>query len=261
MDKGSLTVVGTGYQPVAHATLEAIACIECADKVFYLVANPVTEYWLKQLNPNGESLHDSYGVGKPRGDTYSEMAERLVAPLADGLKVCAVFYGHPGVFVNPSHVAIRQARLEGYEARMLPGISAEDCLFADVGLDPGLGGCQSFEATNFLIRQHVFDTSAYLILWQIGLVGVSTYEKKALWSKAGLAVLVDYLVGAYSADHEAVVYEAAQYPVCEPTVERLPLSRVPEAGVTVNSTLCVPPAGPPTQHPAMLARLGMTESW
>jgi hypothetical protein len=33
---------------------------------------------------------------------------------------------------------------------MLPGISAEDCLFADLGIDPGIYGCQSYEATDFL---------------------------------------------------------------------------------------------------------------
>ena len=54
------------------------------------------------------------------------------------------------VFVQPSHESIAIARLEGFSARMLPGISAEDCLFADIGLDPGKDGCQSFEATDFL---------------------------------------------------------------------------------------------------------------
>jgi hypothetical protein len=37
---------------------------------------------------------------------------------------------------------------DGFDAVMLPGISAEDCLFADLGIDPGMIGCQSFEATD-----------------------------------------------------------------------------------------------------------------
>jgi precorrin-2 methylase len=54
----------------------------------------------------------------------------------EGLNVCAAFYGHPGVFVYASHQSIRLARAEGFEAQMLPGISAEDCVFADLGIDP-----------------------------------------------------------------------------------------------------------------------------
>ena len=40
-----------------------------------------------------------------------------------GFRVCAVFYGHPGVFVYPSHEAIRRARAEGFAARMLPALT------------------------------------------------------------------------------------------------------------------------------------------
>jgi len=31
---------------------------------------------------------------------------------------------------------------------MLPGISAEDCLVADLGIDPASSGCQSYEAND-----------------------------------------------------------------------------------------------------------------
>jgi hypothetical protein len=92
------------------------------------------------------------------------------------LEVCVVFYGHPGVFVQPAHEAIRVARLEGFTARMLPGISAEDCLFADIEVDPGVYACQSFEATDFLVRKRKFDPRSPLVLWQIGSIGDLYYH-------------------------------------------------------------------------------------
>jgi len=52
------------------------------------------------------------------------MVERTVTFVRWGLNVCAVFYGHPGVFADPAHNAIRLARREGFRALMLPGISA-----------------------------------------------------------------------------------------------------------------------------------------
>ena len=55
------------------------------------------------------------------GGSTSEMVEEILAAVREGKRVCAVFYGHPGVYVKPSHEAVRRARKEGFEARMLPG--------------------------------------------------------------------------------------------------------------------------------------------
>jgi siroheme synthase len=156
--KGSLTIVGSGFQAVRHLTAESKLTIEQADKVLYLVNDPVSELWVKKTNPNSESLMTLYLGGKYRPDTYKEMTEITLRYVRQGLNICVVYYGHPGVFVIPSHESIRQARAEGYAARMLPGISAEDCLFADLGIDPGTCGCQSFEATDFLLNRRKFDT-------------------------------------------------------------------------------------------------------
>ena len=85
--------------------------------------------------PNRHSLFTV--EGRSRLDTYQDMVDRILACVREGSDVCVAFYGHPGVFVYPSHEAIKRARIEGYKATMLPGISAEDCLFADLGIDPG----------------------------------------------------------------------------------------------------------------------------
>src|SRR6476620_513542 len=130
--------------------------IEQSDKVLYLVNDPVSELWIARMNPNSESLKALYLGGKYRADTYKEMTELTLRYVREGLNVCVVYYGHPGVVVTPSHESIRQARAEGFNARMLPGISAEDCLFADLGIDPGTRGCQSFEATDFLLNRRKF---------------------------------------------------------------------------------------------------------
>ena len=54
---------------------------------------------------------------------------------------------------------------------MEPGISAEDCLYADLGIDPGSVGCQHYEASQFMFYRRRIDPSAYLVLWQVGIAG------------------------------------------------------------------------------------------
>lgn len=252
---GSLVIVGTGFQVAGQVPALAVAEIRRADRLFYVVSEALTRQWLHALNPSAESLDDAYAAGKPRRVTYDEMVARMLAPVRDGERVCTAFYGHPGVFVNPSHEAIRQAREEGFRARMIPAISAEDCLFADLELDPTAAGCQSFEATSFLIHRRPFDPHAGLILWQVGAIGVRTFEPGRLWGAAGLEVLVEVLLGTYPADHETTVYEASDMPIGAPRMDRVPLGALREVGVTTTSTLYIPPLGPAPEHPDWAARL------
>jgi uncharacterized protein YabN with tetrapyrrole methylase and pyrophosphatase domain len=238
-NKGSLIIVGSGIQAVRHFTLEARQSIEQADKVLLLVADPITEMWIKKINPNAESLAHYYEDGKARIDTYREITERTVYYVREGLNVCVVHYGHPGVFVMSSHESVKRVRAEGFNAQLLPGISAEDCLFADLNIDPSIG-CQSFEATSFLLRKQKVDTSSHLILWQIGLIGDLRYNP-GKYNKAGLIMLVDFLKKYYDPSHEVLVYEATQYAICKPIIQLFPLSKLTQANVNLASSLYVPP--------------------
>lgn len=100
----------------------------------------------------------------------------MLIHLREGKTVVGVFYGHPGVFVSPTHRTIDIAKKEGYAATMLPGISAEDCLFADLNIDPSLPGCLTYEATDLLVSKRLLIPSSHLILYQVGCVGISDFS-------------------------------------------------------------------------------------
>lgn len=239
-----------------QVTPEAVSAMRSADRLLHLVSDGATRLWIETLNPDDESLYDAYREGRPRRESYDEMVRRILAPVEAGLSVCAAFYGHPGVFVYPSHEAVRRARAAGHAARMLPGISAEDRLFAELEIDPALGGCRSYEATNFLARKAPVDPGTGLVLWQVGAIGVATFYHRKVWRTEGLRHLLDILVPHYPEGHEVVVYAASTLPVCPSEVHRLPLTRLPEIEVSVASTLYVPPADRPAVDPAVAAALG-----
>jgi uncharacterized protein YabN with tetrapyrrole methylase and pyrophosphatase domain len=155
----------------SHLGPLARSYIENADVVFVAVSDAIVELWVKQMNRDVRSLQPYYREGKSWADTYDQMVEAMLVEVRAGKNVCGAFYGHPGVFALPPHEAIRIARLEGYQAHMEPGISAEDCLYADLGIDPGTFGCQHFEASQLLFFKRRIDPTAYLVLWQVGVVG------------------------------------------------------------------------------------------
>lgn len=253
---GALTVVGTGISAVNQTSAEAVDRIKTAQRVYFVTADPLTEQWLRDLNDNCESLHGLYAPGKLRRQTYEEMVERILTSVRSGDDVCFVSYGHPGVFASPMHESIRRARREGYAAQMLPAVSAEDCLFADLGIDPGDCGCQSFEATDFLIRRRAFDPHSSLILWQIGAIGIQDYRVKYdAWNPTGLDILIESLLETYPHNHEVTVYEAARYACCDPKIERTSLDQLKTLGITPLSTLYVPPRSPAPLDTEVLERL------
>jgi hypothetical protein len=250
--RGSLVVVGTGIKVAAHTTLESVTEMQQAEQLLYLVTESATETWLKRLNPTATTLEDSYREGRSRVSTYREMSNRIVAAVQAERRVCAAFYGHPGVFVNASHHAIRRLRRRGYSARMLPGISAEDCLFADLGVNPGDYGCQSFEATDFLAARRRFDPCSDLILWQVGALGESSVRRGAPVRPERVQRLTTALRRHYPAGHRIVLYEAASFPACEPLIQRIALERLAAMEIRPMATVYVPPLAQRPSDPAIL---------
>ena len=259
MTSGSLTVVGTGIQ-MGQVTLQAQAYIQSAEKLLFLVADALTYDWLCRANPTAESLHGFYTDTDYRLPMYNNMVERILECVREGNSVCVAFYGHPGVFVYPSHEAIKRARHEGYKAKMLPGVSAEDCLFADIGIDPGTAGCQSFEATSFALYRPSISSFVPLILWQIDSIGDLGYSFDPSPNKQNLQIIVDLLASYYGMSHEVIIYEAAQFPVSDPGIQRTPLEQLPDTPMTGISTLYVPPMPQPDPDKDMVDRLGISDS-
>lgn len=238
----------------SHISPLARSHIQHADVVFAGVSDGVIELWLSEMHPDVRSLQPYYQEGKSRRKTYREMVAAMITEVRAGKRVCGVFYGHPGVFAWAPHKAIEQARLEGYAAHMEPGISSEDCLYADVGIDPGTYGCQHFETSQFMLYRRIIDPSAWLILWQVGLAGDQT-KKRFATGAAYRQVLVDVLSLNYPLDHTVIIYRAATLPFQSPRIERIPLANLPEADLGMADTLAIPPACPMQPNAAIRARL------
>ncbi len=256
--RGELVVVGTGIQCAGQASMAAQYAIERADRVLFAVVDPWTVAWVRRLNPAAESL--PYPMDdSPRSQTYARMVDRILVALGEHDRVCAVFYGHPGVLTDAAHAAVIRARAAGHEARMLPGISALDCLYTDMGIDPGREGCQVYEATDFLLRPRAFDVHSHLIICQIGFIGNFSFFDSGRQDRIrrGLAILTERLRPHYGADHEVILYEAATLPTASARRDRLPLSALADARVTDLTTLYLPPLGPAPMDPDMAMRLGV----
>lgn len=252
--RGSLACVGMGMTLGSHLTPLARDHIEQADVVFAALSDHIVELWLQRMNKDVRSLQSYYAEGKPRSQTYQEWVDLMMAEVRAGKHVCAVFYGHPGIFAWSPHKAIEIARAEGFQAHMEPGISAEDCLYADLGIDPGRFGCQHFEASQLLFYEHRINPAGYLVLWQVALVGdwsLTRFETGPAYRE----ILVDRLSQDYTLDHEVIIYHGPTLPIERPQIRRIALCDLPNTTLNSQETIVLPPAMPLKPNTAMRERL------
>lgn len=257
-EQGSLVIVGTGITVAGQLTTIAKNHIIQADLVFAAIPNEPGIEYLRTLNANTQTLTDLYQLGKSRIKTYQEMIDRIVSAVESGKKVCAAFYGHPGVFVDPSHKAMTLLKQKGYSVKMEPGISAEDCLFADLGIDPAVDGCQSYEASQFLFRRYTLDPYMTQIIWQIYTLGDSSLRSSHnIDISRALTILVEKLREFYPASHQIIIYEAKTSPVFNARIETISLDSLVHAKFNAVSTLVIPSLGLPEYNEDVLKRLGI----
>ena len=226
----------------AHISAQSLTShINHADVVFSLMSTGITERWLDEMHPDVRSLQYCYQEGKNRNTTYNEMVEVILTEVRAGKKVVAAFYGHPGVFACVAHRAISKATKENLSAQMEPGISAEDCLYADLAIDPGKTGCTHFEASQFMFYQRNIDPAAYLVLWQVGLAGDKTLAKYSTGS-AYRQILVELLLETYPSDHQVILYQAKVLPIDTVRAEYITLTELVTAELFMHTTLVIPPS-------------------
>lgn len=251
-----LVVVGTGMTLAGQISQIAKSHIESADVVFTHTPHELTHTWLCSLNHDVRNLQDLYAEGKHRMDTYEQMVDRMLSEVRLGKKVCGAFYGHPGVFACVPHMAVEQARKEGFSAKMEPGISAEACLYADLGIDPGNYGIQSFEASQFFFYDHQPNTAGYILLWQIGLVGEPTGRTFDVDSDT-IHAFQDFLMQWYPPEHELTLYEAAVLPIETFRADKVAIKDLHKAQLNLITTAIIPPARKLENNRSVFDRLGL----
>lgn len=257
--QNSLTVVGSGIRSISHLSIEAINHIKKSSKVLYSVNEPIMEAWIRKNNTNAESLDElNYEENQPRIDYYNQITNYILATVREQNHVCVIFYGHPTMFAKSALAAIIEAKNQGWFTKIIPGISAEDCLFADLMIDPGTYGCQSYEATDLLIYQRHISPSSHLLIWQIGFVGILNMSTTSP-NKKNIKLLLEYLLQFYNTKQVVINYQAALYPHLEPNIEYTTLNQLPDINFSTLSTLYIPPAQRLLPNKDILNNLGMNQ--
>lgn len=197
-------------------TLEVKSIIENSDCVAYLLNEPAIAYWVKKHAKKSIDLENLYFEHDLRENAYHYIAQAVLDRLEAYSEVCFLTYGHP-TFLTTVTTEIKSliANINHVTLHVLPGVSAIDCLFADLQLDPGDLGLQSYEATHFILNEQEYSSSAHLILWQVASIGnlkIIDQELNTTTRQNFLKILTEKLLKKYDPEHEVFAYVASQYP-------------------------------------------------
>ncbi len=245
-----LYIVGSGIKFLSHLTLEAKALINEADCVLYLLNETAMKHWVVENSKKAISLDDIYFSSEKRTESYRKIASKVIDISLQHRNTCFVIYGHPLVLCEPVVKIIRSDSRQSNKLRVnvLPGISSLDCLFSDLEVDPGEFGIQAFEATNFVTHDYDFSIHSNLVLWQIGVSGITSIvstENEQLEAKRlkSIALITKKLLKKYDWNHEVYLYVAAQYPQISCEIQKIKLCDLPNVSINRLATAYIPPLG------------------
>lgn len=238
-------VVGIGIKWIEHITLEVDRVLGSCNEILYIERAPGIEEYFRKKCERTTNLTDLYAENSDRSKTYHEMAARVIEAALERSPVVFALYGHPTIYAFPPFLVREMANPLGLNVKILPGISALDCLFCDLAVDPSVNGIQMFEATDLLLRKHPINTTAATVIWQIGSL------ETALFSSARSAAhrfvrFKQYLLGFFPKDHPMYAVYSQPHPMLKSQIHRFEIDRIEEFSSILHSavTLYIPPISP-----------------
>ena len=168
MDQYDLVVGGYGLQ-TGHITAETIEELRRCHAVYFVGNMPgITELLEQHCSQVIDLGASTYRVGHDRFETYKEMAVTVLEAAMTEPPVMFAMYGHPLVLSQPCVITLRIAPKLGLRTKVMPGISALDCLFSDLRIDPIEAGLQIHEATELLLYRQPLIPDMATVLGKLG---------------------------------------------------------------------------------------------
>lgn len=220
-------VVGLGIKSVLQVTREAEEAVKLCRKVFLVDSAFGVQEYVRALCPEVVSLLGLYEEGGSRRDTYRAMAAHVLDEALEGPPVAFATYGHPQMYVHPTHLIRKGAAALDLRVRVIPGVSTLDAIVTDLGFDPGPNGLQMYEATDLLTKARPLQPDVPCLLWQVSAVETGLYSARR-GSRNRFVRLQRYLLQTYPAGHPVTMVLSSTYPLIEPLMETFPLGELAE---------------------------------
>lgn len=255
-------IAGLGIRNIDQMTHEVERAIRRSREVLYVDTGVATRTYLEGLCPRVSPLYEnSYQESGSRLSSYENMAARVVEAALDHPPVVFAMGGHPVVGADAPFLIRDAADALDLTVQVLPGISAMDCLFADLMIDPCVHGLQMFEATDLLLRRYPLQANVPALIWQIGVIETRLHSWRR--SKAQrFDRFLSHVLQFYAPSHPVTAVFSSPHPLMETQKLQFPLAKIARHAEQLHAgfTLYIPAAGVrPIEDADLLAKIDSLE--
>lgn len=239
MNKKNLVICGAGIKSLSHHTKEFDVAVKNAEIVIYLVNEPLLEAWLNKYSKKSLCLNVLYFSCSKRSTSYELISKAVISSFDEHNNVCLVFYGHPLLLADSINMVIQKAKSCNIRTQVLPGVSAFDCLLADLKIKLN-GGCFQIDASYFIKNQIKLDILNHVILWQAGVIDIDAPPSEE--NIGNITSLQQELLKYYQRCSVLYIYEASIYPHLRPLIIKTTVDDITEFNISSIATVYLPPA-------------------
>lgn len=239
-------IVGLGIMSTLQITRETEQTLRLCKKIFFLHSEPILmQKYLESLCPDVIDLHYYYESNVAREQAYRGMVKAVIETAQQKSPVALALYGNPVVFVTPTQVIMNIAPEFGLKVKMLPGVSAFDCMLVDLGVDPSQG-TMIYEVNDMLLHRRDLHPDMHCFIWQVGGVESEVFST-SISRPSRFLRLKKHLLQFYPPEHEATIITCATNPVVEAKLTKVALGKLETEPIQMHAgaTLYIPPVREP----------------
>ena len=217
-----LACVGTSIQGLGAFSLDALACLACADIVYYYPPSGRHLEFVKRINANVIDVNATlYVPGAPFEPTYRAIVAQVMGSLRKGRRVAYAVQGSPAFHCGTAVQLYRLARQRGLAAIMVCGISSLELLTAELSEFHDLSDLQVYGMRHIASGASIDPTVPCLLfdLGRFALPAVRGSAKSLLHSR--LEKLQTRLGMIYPQDHQLLLMCIANDGTCRSRKTRL----------------------------------------
>jgi precorrin-3B methylase len=238
----SLTIVGLGIRPIDHLTPESKRAIAKAKNVLFVDTTPGTAAFLQTMCSRVTDLSVEYRSGEVRTGIYRRQAAIVLNAAIEQAPVVFAMHGHPTVFSYVTSLLTAACTVLDMDHKILPGVSSTATILASLGIDPGVQGLFTVEATDLLLRQRPLQPDVPTLIWQIGNV-MSRIHHTRQNRPDRFIPFQRYLLRYYAADHPIDIAYSSPHPLVPDSAKRTTVAKLAEHAEFLHpgATLYLPP--------------------
>jgi Tetrapyrrole (Corrin/Porphyrin) Methylases len=203
----NLACIGTSIRSLGAFTFDGLACLACADVVYYYPPTRIHFESMRLINRNVVNVHETlYVRGGAFDPVYDAIVDHVMCTVRSGKKVAYAVQGSPAFHCGTAIRLHRNAKREGFSSILISGVSSFELLSAELSEHYDITNIQIYSVVQVAEGALPINTTVPCLLFDLGRYALpAVREAVSTYVRPNLTTLAGRLRAAYPLDHEVLL--------------------------------------------------------